>query len=124
MKILIVDDSRLSRQWVINSLPEMLLKHAEIIEAVNGEDAISIYNKESPALVFMDITMPKKNGFEALEEIRKIDNDAFVVMVSADCQKLTRERLLGLGAKDVLYKPVDKEILRNVLLSFINKEKK
>ncbi|MCK9257276.1 MAG: response regulator [Sulfurospirillaceae bacterium] len=121
MKILIVDDSRLSRQWAIQALPTTLFRQAEILEADNGEDAVKIYKENKPDLVLMDITMPKKNGFEALEEICKLDSNAFVVMVSADRQKLTKDRVLELGAKDILYKPIDQEILRDVLLAHIKK---
>lgn len=42
-------------------------------------------------------------------------------MVSADRQKLTKDRVLELGAKDILYKPIDQEILRDVLLAHIKK---
>ncbi|NLC27828.1 MAG: response regulator [Campylobacteraceae bacterium] len=124
MKILIVDDSRLSRQWATQALPEILLKHAQIIETDNGEDAVKLYGLERPIFVLMDITMPKKNGFEALEEILKIDPEAFVIMVSADRQKLTKERILALGAKEILYKPIQKELLRELLLSFLKKIEK
>jgi two-component system chemotaxis response regulator CheY len=78
MKILVVDDSKLSRQWAIQALPDMLTKHAKIFEADDGEKAIECYKKENPDLVLMDITMPNKNGFEALEEILAYDSKATV----------------------------------------------
>ena len=122
MKILIVDDSRLSRQWAIQALPEALSRHAQILEADDGEKAIELYKEHNPALVLMDITMPNKNGFEALEDILKIDQEATVVMITADRQKITKERIFNLGAKGVLHKPLETQALRELLLELIQKE--
>jgi len=119
MKILIVDDSRVSRQWAIGALPEALSKHAQIIEASDGEEAIQSYKENSPDLVLMDITMPNKNGFEALEKILSIDKEASVIMITADRQKITKERVLNLGAKGVLNKPLDTQDLRDLLLALV-----
>lgn len=119
MTFLIVDDSKLSRQWTIQALPEVFRKRATIIEAQDGEEAVALFKTHQPDLVLMDITMPKKNGFEALEEIRALDANATVVMISADRQKLSKERLLALGAREVFYKPIDKEALRALLLDLL-----
>ncbi|MBN2965341.1 response regulator [Sulfurospirillum sp. T05] len=117
MKFLVVDDSRLSRNWSIQTLPEALRKKATIFEAEDGEVAVALYKEHRPDIVLLDITMPKKNGFEALEEIRTFDPKAVVIMISADRQKLTRERVLGLGATEILYKPIEADKLRTILLS-------
>ncbi|MBE0495247.1 MAG: response regulator [Campylobacterales bacterium] len=116
MKFLIVDDSRLSRNWSIQTLPEALRKRATIFEAEDGEAAVALYKEHRPDIVLLDITMPKKNGFEALEEIRAFDPKAIVIMISADRQKLTKERVLALGATEILYKPIETDKLRAVLL--------
>lgn len=122
MKILIADDSKVSRHWAIQALPESLKKHAQILEANDGAQAVDSYKENSPDLVLMDITMPNKNGFEALEEILQINNKATVVMITADRQKITKERVLGIGAKGILNKPLDTEALRELLLALIKEE--
>lgn len=122
MKFLIVDDSRLSRNWSIQTLPEALRKRARIVEAEDGEVAVALYKEHRPDIVLMDITMPKKNGFEALEEIRAFDPKAIVIMISADRQKLTKDRVMALGAKDILPKPIDAEKLRAILLEIASGE--
>lgn len=122
MKILIVDDSKLSRKWSIQALPDYLFKHSKILEAKDGEEGVELFKSEKPDLVLMDITMPIKNGFEALEDILKIDPNAFVIMVSADRQKITKDKISNIGAKGIIHKPIDEEELRKLLLFFIQKE--
>lgn len=122
MKILIVDDSRLSRQWAVQALPEVLSKHAQLHEAEDGAEAVESFKNNNPDLVLMDITMPNKNGFEALEEILQINKNATVVMITADRQKITKERVLNLGAKGILHKPLETQALRELLLSLIKED--
>ena len=66
-KILIGDDSILARK----QLKDIILGYGEPIfyEASNGQDAVDIYKKEKPDLVFLDIVMPVKDGNAATREI-------------------------------------------------------
>lgn len=116
---LVVDDSNISRKWFVNALPSGLKNKVDIIEASDGFEAIQKYQDSKPDMVFLDITMPKMNGFEALEKIMGIDDQAIVVMVSADRQKTTRQKVLSLGAKAIINKPIDEEELRTILLELI-----
>jgi len=73
-KILIVDDSPVARKMLKNSIPKN--KGYEIFEATDGRDGIKKYQILKPEIVFMDLTMPGIDGYTALEEIRKFDNNA------------------------------------------------
>lgn len=119
MIFLIVDDSKISRKWLIEMIPKKIVENAEIIEGCNGEEAITLYDQHRPDVVFLDITMPIVDGFEALERIRTINPEALVVMISADRQKTTKEKVLALGASAIISKPVDEQEFRTTLLKLV-----
>lgn len=116
---LVVDDSKISRKWLIEMIPKKILEHAIVVEGVNGQEAIDLYKEHRPDVVFLDITMPILDGFGALEAIKAINSDAIVVMVSADRQKSTKEKVLAMGASAILSKPIDAEEFRSTLLNLV-----
>ncbi len=119
MIFLVVDDSKISRKWLIEMIPKKIAENAEIIEGCNGEEAIALYDQHKPDVIFLDITMPIVDGFEALERIRFINPEALVVMISADRQKSTKEKVLSLGASAIISKPIDEEEFRTTLLKLV-----
>ena len=116
---LVVDDSKISRKWLIEMIPKKILEHATVVEGINGQEAIDLYKEHRPDVVFLDITMPVLDGFGALEAIKAINSDAIVVMVSADRQKSTKEKVLAMGASAILSKPIDAEEFRSTLLNLV-----
>lgn len=104
-KILIVDDSRTSRKM----LKEVLVDagHEVVGEASNGEEGIIMYRKLQPDAVTMDITMPVMNGLEALTCIKKDDEKAKVIMVTAAGQKEKMVQAIKEGADDFIAKPFE-----------------
>lgn len=119
MVFLVVDDSKISRKWLIEMIPKKIVENAEIIEGCDGEEAITLYEKHRPDVIFLDITMPVVDGIEALERIRAINPEALVVMISADRQKSTKEKVLSLGASAIISKPIDEEEFRTTLLKLV-----
>ncbi|WP_295054251.1 response regulator [Sulfuricurvum sp.] len=114
MKILVVDDSKLARLFLIKTLKE-LEPMAEILEAENGLIAVELFKQERPSAVFLDLTMPVMDGYEALKEIIKIDSKAQVVIVSADIQAQAQSTVLESGAKMMVPKPINSEKMLSVL---------
>ncbi len=106
VKILIVDDSRSARFFLRSCLPA---HGVEIFEAENGEQGVEEYKKSRPDLVFMDLTMPVMDGFEAVRVILEFDERARIVVLTADVQKKTIDRITELGVMDFLKKPPRKE---------------
>lgn len=104
MKVLIVEDDIALREVL-----RIMLGDFEVIEADNGEDAVRIYEKERPDIVFMDIVLPKKDGIEATKEILKIDPNAKIVGITAFESK--GEEMLKAGAIALLEKPITKSKL-------------
>lgn len=102
-KIMIVDDSLMIRL----NLKRILTKQGyEIVaEASNGLEAIEKYKKCRPDLVTMDITMPVLDGISALKQIRLIDAQACVIMISALGQEIKIIEALNQGARHYIIKP-------------------
>jgi len=86
----------------------------EVIEAENGLDALNKYTEYEPDLVLMDITMPVMDGLTAVREIRQVDPEAKIIMVSAMGQQAMVIEAIKLGAKDFIVKPYEPD---NVLAS-------
>ena len=101
--VMIVDDSLFMR----NHLAKLLSKNGyETVVAHDGEHAVRTYRRTNPDVVLMDITMPKKDGLQALTEIREFDLKAKVIMLTAVDQELAVTRAIHLGARDFLTKPI------------------
>lgn len=115
MKILIADDSKIARKGVLKSFAAVFTEEFDFSEAVNGKEAVELYSSYKPDIVFMDLTMPEKTGIEALEEIKKINPDAKVVIITADIQKKTTEIVSELGATEILNKPVTAEKISGII---------
>lgn len=113
MKTLIVDDERLARQELKNLLNAV--DDIEIIgEAVNADEAIQIIEDQRPDLVFLDIQMPGKDGFELLEELTFVPKVVFVTAYDEYAIKA-----FEVNAFDYLVKPVSTDRL----IEAINKVK-
>ena len=104
-RILITDDAP-----VIRLMLRDILEHYgyEIVaEAGNGVQSVEHYKALKPDLVTMDITMPEKDGIQALEEILAYDPRAKIVMVTAIDQRDSLMRAIKLGAVDYIVKPFE-----------------
>lgn len=113
MKILVVDDSKLARLSLIKTVKK-IEPSAEFFEAENGAVAVELFEKEQSCVVFLDLTMPVMDGYEALLKIMTIDPDAQVIVVSADIQTEAKRRVLKSGAKNMLPKPINDEKMLNI----------
>ena len=105
VKILIVDDSRTSRKILRRILEDN--GFTIIGEAVNGEEGYLKYQELKPDLVTLDITMPKMDGLEALRLIKKFDENAKAVMITAAGQKEKMLLAIKSGAADFIAKPYE-----------------
>ncbi|MGD6816050.1 response regulator [Metabacillus sp. 84] len=103
--ILIVDDAKFMRVTLTSILNGA--NHTIAGEAENGFEAVSKYRELLPDLVTLDITMPEKNGIEALKEIMREFPSAKVIMCSAMGQQKMVVEAIEAGAKDFIIKPFD-----------------
>lgn len=98
---IIIDDERLARA----ELKKMLLEYPEInvlAEASNANEAIDLINQHDPHIIFLDIQMPEKNGFELLQELDKLP---IVVFTTAHDEFAIKA--FEVNAMDYLLKPID-----------------
>lgn len=107
-KILIVDDSRMSRGILRKILqPE----GHEMTEATDGLMALESYCIQKPDLVLLDMAMPDMQGTEVLQKLRELDPEARVIMATADLQELTRATVIAAGALGYVTKPYSAAIV-------------
>ena len=102
--LLLIDDSAISRKMLIKKLPPNTYT---ILEASSGAQGLEVYQENEVDLIFLDLTMPDMDGFETLEKLKQIDSQAKVVVLSADVQISSQERVMQLGALDFLHKPAN-----------------
>lgn len=102
-KIMLVDDAAFMRMMVKDALTKA--GYTDLVEAQDGAEAVEKFNAENPDLVFMDITMPNKDGLEALKEIKAAHPNANIVMCSAMGQEAMVIEAIKSGAKDFIVKP-------------------
>ncbi|MDB4896091.1 MAG: cheY [Firmicutes bacterium] len=103
-KILLVDDAAFMRMRCAKLLTE---NGYEVAEAENGQEAIQKYQSYRPDLVLMDITMPVMDGIASTREIKTLDPNARIVMVSALGQQTMVIEAIKAGAKDFVVKPFE-----------------
>lgn len=110
-KILVADDNQQIRMLVSAALRS--LGH-EIVQAVDGEDALEKAVAEQPDLVLLDVTMPKLDGFEVLGFLRKRPETAGarVIMLTTAAQQDDLKHGADLGCDEYLTKPFDPKTLR------------
>jgi len=114
VKYLVVDDSKLARLSLIKSLKSHV-GDKEIFQATNGQEAIDIMTKERVGVIFLDLTMPVMDGYEALPRLIEIDHKVKVVVVSADVQTKAKEKVIALGAKLHIQKPINPDKIEEIL---------
>lgn len=114
MVYLVVDDSKLARLSLVKSL-KINVGEAEIFQATNGIEALEVMKNENINIVFLDLTMPQMDGYEALPKLLEINSKAKVVVVSADIQTKAKERVISLGAQLHMQKPINADKMKEIL---------
>lgn len=111
--VLIVDDEQHIRLLIEQALEELVEEGVDLYTAADGEEALAVVEAQRPLLVFLDVMMPKRNGFEVARAIRNELGlaDTQVVMLTAKGQAYDREQGLAAGANRYLTKPFDPDEL-------------
>lgn len=112
-KILIVDDEAHIRMLIEQTLEELEDEGVQFFTAENGEQALKLIIEEKPALVFLDVMMPKMNGMEVCRRVKKelMLDDVYIVLLTAKGQEVDRLKGQEVGADIYMTKPFDPETL-------------
>ena len=99
------------------------LKDIQVLaKGYDGKEAVDLYQKHNPDLVFLDVMMPHYDGFYALEKIKQHNQDACVIIITGDLTAETYNKLQVLKPSAIIYKPFDIDKIMDVVRE-ISKEK-
>ena len=103
IRVVIADDEEQGLRFMKAAME--ILKYEVAGEATNGDEAIDLFIKEQPDILFLDISMHTKTGLEALEEIKSIDSNAFIIMMKASEDSIeAAEKCVNRGAVSYIKK--------------------
>jgi two-component system, cell cycle response regulator DivK len=122
VKVLVVEDNEDYRDLIDLYLKS---KGFEVITAQNGVEAVELSSSEQPHIILMDLNLPIVDGWEATRIISQNLSTKHIpiIAVSANCSEQMGEKVLEAGAVGCVQKPVDIEILPDLILSYAVGEK-
>jgi two-component system chemotaxis response regulator CheY len=115
MKILIADDSKAMRMIVVRTLRQAGFSGHDVIEAVDGRDALTKYQSEAPDLVLSDWNMPEMTGIELLRALRASGSQVPFCFVTSEGSPEMRETAAAAGALGLIAKPFTAEAFADAL---------
>ena len=122
-RVLVVEDNYMNQKYILTLLSKWNLDFGI---AEDGLAAIEITEREKFDLIFMDISMPRLNGYKATEQIRKPSNpnyDTPIIALSASAFVDNKEKAIKMGMTDFLCKPFDPQGLLRIISQYIAERK-
>ena len=111
-KVLVIDD-----EPQVRKLLNMLLSHDgyEVILADNGGKGLELYRLEHPDVILLDLRMPQLDGIAVLKEIRRLDLEQPVIVLTGDTDPETEREVMALGVSEFMIKGFSLHVLGGVL---------
>ena len=104
-RVIVVDDDRDTVEVFTEYLA---IKGIDVVaKGYNGKEAVELYKEHTPDITLLDVMMPGHDGFYGLQNIRRINPNAKVIMVTADLTSDTEKKMHELQASAILYKPYE-----------------
>jgi len=116
-RILVIDDELGPRE----SLRFLFKDEYDVVCADSVDAGVAELKKQKPDVIIMDIKMPKKSGIEGLKEIRDIDSDISVIMLTGFGSLETAQEAIRHGANDYVKKPFDANEMREIVRKYVDK---
>jgi two-component system chemotaxis response regulator CheY len=123
LRALVIDDSRVMRNMVMESLRRTQLADFEFTEAEDGADAVTKFNPKSTDIVFVDWNMPKMSGIEFVRKIRNTHKNCDVPIIMVTSEKTmgkVEEALDHAGANAYIAKPFTIEYMQKKISPIVN----
>jgi len=123
-KILIVDDEVHIRALLERALEDLEDEGIELLTAENGEEGLELAIEEKPDLMFLDIMMPKMNGYEVCEKIKQNPDlkDIYIIILTAKGQTIDRVKANEVQANEYLTKPFNPDMILQKATKILNIE--
>ncbi len=115
MKILVADDSKAMRMIVVRTLRQAGLTGHDILEAEDGQQALTMVGTEAPDLILSDWNMPNMTGIEFLRALRAAGSETPFCFVTSEGSEEMRGLAAGAGALGVIAKPFTPEQFLEVI---------
>lgn len=121
-KLLIVDDESHIRMLIEQTLEDLEDEGVQLLFAENGEQALQIIQEEKPNLVFLDVMMPKMNGMEVCQKVKKELNlaEVYIILLTAKGQEVDRQKGLDMGADRYMTKPFDPDEMLEIATEILS----
>jgi len=117
---IVVDDDIDTTDVLIEFLE---FKNIQVLgKGYSGKDAVNLFQKLTPDVVYLDVMMPYYDGFYGLEKIRQLNSTACVIMITGDLTTETTNRLQALKASAIIYKPYDINRLMEITETLLKKK--
>ena len=114
-RILVADDESIERKVVRKRIEKNFMNQLEVVDAVNGREAVELFERENCHIALLDIEMPGINGLAAAERIREQHKKICIIFLTAFDEFSYAKRAISVGALDYLLKPGTEEELVMVL---------
>ncbi|MCX6165469.1 MAG: sigma-54 dependent transcriptional regulator [Ignavibacteriae bacterium] len=119
-RIMIVDDEKIVRESLYHWFMD---EGYEVDTAESGEAALKKFDKGKYDLILLDMKMPGMSGLDLLPKLKQIDDDCFVILITAYASVPSAIQALKEGAFDYITKPVDPEELNHIVKNALKKKK-
>jgi class 3 adenylate cyclase/predicted ATPase/ActR/RegA family two-component response regulator len=119
--ILIVDDEPHIRLLIAQTLEELEDRDVTLLSATNGDDALELVKTTRPALIFLDVMIPRRNGFDLCQIVKHElgMHDTYIVLLTAKGQEFDRQLGQTAGADTYMTKPFDPDQLLQTALDVL-----
>ena len=115
IRILVVDDEPMVRELMVKWLTDL---GATATAVASGSEALEACETQNFDLVFLDLMMPQMNGVETLRNLKLLNKDLKVILLTAYFESRLMESALELGPVTILKKPVIREVLKTLVASY------
>ena len=123
LNVLLVEDNKIN-QLLARTFVTKLIPNAQIWEALNGQEAVALYQAHQPDIILMDVQMPVLNGYEASQRIRELEQGSRIpiIALTAGNVKGEREKCLDAGMDDFMTKPIVEQSMASLFEKWLKPE--